>query len=197
MVNALSYMLQICMGRIDLLNNVFQFVIFGSMAVIFVLGIRRLLKGRKSLRRDKTGRLNKLAKNEILPDDTLELITAKTLYGAVKEHQANPSGTYSRIFLIDATRQLAENYFESKFIHPISMCSNLLPPLGFIGTVLGMVIIFVAKGQSGHELNTEGLSVALLTTLFALILFVVLESLKMILSRRAADSIDSGLRVNG
>jgi len=195
MYHALNYLLQFCREEIDILNNLFQFFIFGSMAFIFILGIRRLYKGRKALKRTPFGKLDKLAKNEFMPDDTLELITAKTLYTAVKEYKAKPNESYSKVFLIDATRQLAENYFESKFSQPISMCSNLLPPLGFIGTVLGMVIIFVAKGQAGHDLNLEGLSVALLTTLFALVFFVMLETTKMYLCRRAADRIDSGLKI--
>jgi biopolymer transport protein ExbB/TolQ len=166
------------------------------MALVFILGVARLLKGSRKLKRIKKDKLIQLAKNARMPNDPLELIAAKTLYTATMEYNANPSESYSKTFLNDATRQLVENYFESKFVHPISMCSNILPPMGFIGTVLGMIIIFVAKGQSGHELNLEGLSIALLTTLFALVFFVILELLKIYLIKLATTSIDSGLSLD-
>lgn len=196
MYNIFSYFLEYWLEDIDILNNIFQVVIFGTMALVFMLGIARLLKGSRRLKRIKKHKLKQLAKSARMPNDPLELIAAKTLYIATVEYDSNPSESYSKTFLNDATRQLVDNYFETKFVHPISMCSNILPPMGFIGTVLGMIIIFVARGQSGHELNLEGLSIALISTLFALIFFVILELLKMYLIKRATISIDSGLSLD-
>ncbi|KPA13681.1 biopolymer transport membrane proton channel TolQ-like protein [Candidatus Magnetomorum sp. HK-1] len=104
---------------------------------------------------------------------------------------------YPEAFLTDAIQQISENYFEKKFISPISMLANLLPPLGFVGTIFGMSIIFGALGNgSNSPENIEGISTALLTTLAALVVFVILEYIGMLLISRANKRIHEGLSVS-
>ena len=48
-------------------------------------------------------------------------------------------------FIRDAAFQFSERYFEEKFLEPVSMMANLMPPQGFIGTIIGMVIHFLSN----------------------------------------------------
>ncbi len=166
-------------------------VYFGSM-VLFINGLWLLFKAFKHLGKIKQSQLNKEAKKESTPDDPLCVLTAKTLYTAHKEYK---SGQYPHSFLIDATRQLMENLFETNFTGKITAISNLLPPMGFIGTIFGMIMIFMAKADPNSELNTSGLGAALFTTLAALSLFVVLEALKMRADALSKQRIESGLNI--
>lgn len=125
--------------------------------------------------------------------DPLILVTARTLFFAHKEQEGSP---YPRSFLEDATRQVVENSFETRFINSISSIANLFPPLGFIGTVFGMIFIFMAKADPNSELNTAGLGAALFTTLGALFMFLIVEVLKMILIRVSDSRITRGLKID-
>jgi hypothetical protein len=137
-----------------------------------------------------TFELLKKAKEDSYTDDPLIVLTAKTFYAARKENMDNP---YPGSFLIDATRQMVENLFQINYISKITMLTNLLPPLGFIGTVFGMIMIFMAKADPNSSLNTSGLGAALFTTLCALSAFVILEMLKIRLNNLSRIRIENGL----
>jgi biopolymer transport protein ExbB/TolQ len=172
-------------------------IIFFIIGLVFMKGCYEIFKALRNLKRVPADELNSRAEDtNVLPSDPLSVVAAKTLRSAYMDYSSNPTGAYSVAFLQDATRQLAEHLFESKFIRPISMCSNLLPPIGFIGTVLGMIFIFFGGGNLSDNLNSSGLGVALFSTLFALILFVVLEGSKILLSKRVHKAIEQGLAVS-
>jgi biopolymer transport protein ExbB/TolQ len=172
-------------------------IIFFIIGVVFMKGCYEIFRALQNLSHVPNDELNSRARDtNVLPSDPLSVVAAKTLRSAYMDYRSNPQGSYSVAFLQDATRQLAEHLFESKFIRPISMCSNLLPPIGFIGTVLGMIFIFFGGGNLSDDLNSSGLGVALFTTLSALILFVVLEGSKILLSKRVHKAIEQGLAVD-
>jgi len=106
----------------------------------------------------------------------------------VRDHiRSNDKGQYyyPDPFILDAIQQVSENFFEKNFIAPISMYANLLPPLGFVGTIAGMIVVFNTAAEPGSARNLAGLSTALLTTFFALIGFVILEFMGIFLLKRA------------
>ena len=98
-------------------------------------------------------------------------------------------------FVRDAAKQLVVEEYESSFAEPISMYSNLLPPIGFIGTVCGLALLLYSMHMSHAMLQLGGLAMALSSTIFALIGYAILESLKIHLYGRLARSIDAGLRL--
>ncbi len=175
-----------------LISGFVQAVVYVGSAFLLFNGLWLLFTAFKHLKRIKKSQLNKVAKTENSPDDPLCVLTAKTLYTAHKEYK---EGTYPHSFLVDATRQLMENLFEVNYLSKITAISNLLPPMGFIGTIFGMIMIFMAKADPNSELNTSGLGAALFTTLAALSCFVVLEALKMRVSSLSKQRIESGLNI--
>lgn len=115
----------------------------------------------------------------------------------VREIRQSPASTASaepEAFIRDAAKQLVVSEYESSFAEPISMYSNLLPPIGFIGTVCGLAIRLYSMQVSQEALQLGGLAMALSSTIFALVSYAILESAKIALYGRLADSIDAGLR---
>ena len=97
-------------------------------------------------------------------------------------------------FIRDASFQFSERHFEDKFIEPMSMASNLMPPLGFIGTILGMVIHFLSNtGTLNSDVTIAGIATALYTTFIALICYTFLEFLKKCFYSVAHRRINEGL----
>jgi biopolymer transport protein ExbB/TolQ len=99
-------------------------------------------------------------------------------------------------FIRDAAFQFSERYFEEKFLQPIGMMANLMPPLGFIGTIIGMVVHFLSNsGTLKADLAIAGIATALYTTFIGLVCFTILEFLKKILYGLLHKRIDQGLAI--
>lgn len=96
-------------------------------------------------------------------------------------------------FVRDAAKQLVVEEYEASFAEPISMYSNLLPPIGFIGTVCGLALLLYSMRMESEALILSGLAMALSSTIFALVGYAVLEAVKIHLYGRLARSIDAGL----
>lgn len=88
-------------------------------------------------------------------------------------------GAYPTEFILDATKQYVVNEYEEAYARLISMYANLLPPIGFIGTTSGMLILLMSMHLSDATLELGALALALTSSLFALIGFALLESLKI------------------
>jgi biopolymer transport protein ExbB/TolQ len=74
------------------------------------------------------------------------------------------------------------------------MMANLMPPMGFIGTIIGMVVHFLANsGTLNTEITVAGIATALYTTFIALICFTFLEFLRKVFYALAHRRIDEGL----
>jgi biopolymer transport protein ExbB/TolQ len=98
-------------------------------------------------------------------------------------------------FIADAAFQFSERYFESKFLEPISMLASLMPPMGFIGTIIGMAIHFLSStGELKSAITIMGVATALYTTLIGLIFYTFLEFLKRHFYSLAQRRIDEGLK---
>ncbi|MFP4446066.1 MAG: MotA/TolQ/ExbB proton channel family protein [Desulfosudaceae bacterium] len=174
----------------SLASSLIQYVVYTASALLFINGLWAGFKAWRWLRKPRPERLEQMYQSQLSADDPLILIIMKA-YGSAVRNTEHPLSHPS--FIADATRQMAENMFESRYMESLTMSSNLLPPLGFIGTVFGMILIFLAKVNPGSELNTIGLGTALFTTLLALFLFVILEIIKMWLVRLTKHRIEMGL----
>ena len=98
-------------------------------------------------------------------------------------------------FVRDAAFQFSERYFESKFLEPMSMLASLMPPMGFIGTIMGMVIHFLSTtGNLKSGITIMGIATALYTTFIGLIFYTFLEFLKRYFYTLAQKRIDEGLQ---
>ena len=97
-------------------------------------------------------------------------------------------------FIRDAAFQFSDRYFEEKFIDSLTMAANLMPPLGFIGTILGMVIHFLSNtGTLNTDMTIAGIATALYTTFIALICYTFLEFMNKCICSLAHKRIDEGL----
>ena len=128
------------------------------------------------------------------PDDLLSESVAKMLWSTTqneaREGQAAPAA-----FIRDATRQVAENSYDGRFVNRIYMCANLLPPIGLWGTVAGMIVIFLYTGDPGNALNKGAIGTKLWSTFLALMYYVMLETICLFLTMRSRKSINRGLSV--
>ena len=110
-----------------------------------------------------------------------------------EDSERNLADEQPRAFIRDAAKQLVVEDYESSFAYPISMYSNILPPIGFIGTTCGLAILLLSMRMSHDILQLGALALALSSTIFALIGYAILESLKIHLYGRLARSIDAAL----
>ena len=97
---------------------------------------------------------------------------------------------YPSDFVVDASRQYIVNEYESHYARIISMYANLLPPIGFIGTTGGMLILFLSIHLGDVSLELGALALALTSSIFALIGFALLEGLKIQLYGRLLRCLD-------
>lgn len=119
-------------------------------------------------------------------DEPLALVMLRTLAESLRENRAG----HPRNFIIDAARQYVVNEYDTHFAARISMYANLLPPIGFIGTTGGLLILFVSMHMSDSSLELGALAIALTSSIFALIGFALLEGTKLRLYSRLLLSID-------
>jgi len=189
----MDFFLNLFRAHTTLVSSVVQYLVYTTSALLFLNGLWQSIKAFHWLRVVDSDDLSEYVDEPIYADDPLMTIIVKTFTAARQEYGNDSS---QLVFVADATRQLAENLFHSRHMESITLCANLLPPLGFIGTVFGMILIFLAKVNPGSELNTIGLGAALFTTLAALMLFVVLEIIKMILASLIKKRIELGMNQN-
>jgi hypothetical protein len=108
---------------------------------------------------------------------------------ALQENQ----GGHPTEFLVDASRQYVMNDYEAHYARPISMAANILPPIGFIGTTGGLLILFLSMHIASDSLELGALALALTSSIFALIGFALLEGLKIRLYSRMLQRLDEAL----
>lgn len=122
-------------------------------------------------------------------DPSLAVLMARVLGRSLRES----GGSHPREFLVDATRQYVANEYETHYARIVSMYANLLPPIGFIGTTAGLLILFLSLHLSNAALELSALALALLSSIFALIGFACLEGLKIRLYGRLLACLDDVL----
>lgn len=92
-------------------------------------------------------------------------------------------------FIFDASRQYVFNEYDQHYSRLITMYASLLPPIGFIGTTGGMLILFISMHLGDDSLELGALAIALISSVFALIAYAALEGLKIRLYTRLLGSL--------
>lgn len=162
--------------------------------LIFFVGCYMAIRALIFMRSADTAHLERIMDKEMSPDDGFAESVSKILWSTVQTGQ-DEGQVPPKPFLHDATRQVAENLFNGKFINKISMCSNLLPPIGLWGTVAGMIVIFLYTGDPGNALNKGAVGTKLWSTFLALFYYVSLEGITLLLVMKSRKCIDRGLSV--
>ncbi|MDK2849215.1 MAG: biopolymer transport protein ExbB [Desulfuromonadales bacterium] len=195
-IDVLTYIINSYSGLLQLIVYLIMACIFGFALIKSFQSLRALafydftqLKNRRSL--------YNLSADIKVP---LALISA-SFFARTKLHyeQEQQRGTADKVippdaFIRDAAFQFSERYFEEKFLDPVGMMANLMPPMGFIGTIIGMVVHFLANsGTLNSEITVAGIATALYTTFIALICFTFLEFLRKVFYALAHKRIDEGL----
>jgi biopolymer transport protein ExbB/TolQ len=161
---------------------------------IFLLGCIMAVRAFLHAKGADPAYLDRVKTKEMAPDDGLAESVAKMLWSTARnEEKEGPVAP--QVFLRDATRQVAENSFDGRYVNRIYMCANLLPPIGLWGTVAGMIVIFLYTGDPGNALNKGAIGTKLWSTFLALMYYVALESICLFLTMRSRKSIDRGLSV--
>ncbi len=96
-------------------------------------------------------------------------------------------------FVVDASRQYVAHEYDATYARPISMYANILPPIGFIGTTGGLLVLFLSMRIASDSLEIGALALALTSSIFALMGFAVLEGAKIRLYTRMLGGLEDAL----
>ena len=156
-------------------------------AVAFPLyrGLRLCLEARAATRHIEAGELKQRLDQSGKPGEPLALLMVRTLVKSLREGEGHP-----KEFIVDATKQYVVNEYDAHYARRISMYANILPPIGFIGTTAGMLVLFLAMHMSDGSLELGALAIALTSSIFALVGFSMLEGIKIRLYARLLMCID-------
>jgi len=192
-IQTLTYVIHSCSGLL-------QLIVYLTMSSIFLFALRKAFQSVRVLARRDIRGLKPPADHAVDIATPLALIAATFFYKAKKHYlEEQKSGDYSRIvppdaFIRDAAFQYSDRYFEEKFLEPLGMLANLMPPMGFIGTIIGMVVHFLSNsGSLSNEMTIGGIATALYTTFIGLVCYTFLEVLRKIFYALAHKRIDEGL----
>lgn len=161
---------------------------------IFILAVTFAIRAFMYARGVDPAYLDKVKENELSLADGLSESVAKMLWATARNEESSGAAA-PKVFLRDATRQVAESNFAGRYVNNIYMCANLLPPIGLWGTVAGMIVIFLYTGDPGNALNKGAIGTKLWSTFLALLYYVTLEAICVFLTMRSKKSIDLGLSV--
>jgi len=144
--------------------------------VPFFRALRLCLQAWTATRRVDPAELKRAAGASGRPGEPIAFLMMRVLRKSLKENEGerHPSD-----FVFDATRQYAVNEYETHYTRVISMYAGLLPPIGFIGTTGGMLVLFLSMHFADSSLELGALAVALTSSIFALVGFAILEGLKI------------------
>ena len=161
-------------------------VALAAVCVPFLQGMRRALGAWSATRRVSSqelreGKANRPGTNEPLALLMLRVLKKSLLEG---EREGQPSD-----FVFDATRQYVLNEYEHHYARLITMYASLLPPIGFIGTTGGMLILFLSMHLADDSLELGALAIALTSSVFALVAYAGLEAMKIRVYGRLLDSL--------
>ncbi|HKJ04415.1 MAG TPA: MotA/TolQ/ExbB proton channel family protein [Geopsychrobacteraceae bacterium] len=185
-------------------SGLLQLIIYFLIFTIFCFALLKALQTFRILVRCDAEKLLKAAgaSESYIDIKTPLAIIAASFFIKTKRHylREKEQGNYPEqmvppdAFVRDAAFQFSDRYIDEKFIEPIAMLANLLPPIGFIGTIIGMVIHFLSNsGSLNSDITVAGIATALYTTFIGLICFTSLEFLRKIFHTLAHRRIDEGL----
>lgn len=195
-INTLTLTINAYSGVLQLSIYVLIFITFGFALIKTYQSLRTLVY----CDYDKIRNHKALYDFQPNPKTPLSVVAAEFFAKARKhylEEEKNPLSTRTippDSFIRDAAFQFSERYFDSKFLEPMDMLANLMPPLGFIGTIIGIVIHFLSNtGGLKSDITIMGIATALYTTFIGLIFYTFLGFLKRYFYILAQKRIDEGL----
>jgi hypothetical protein len=170
------------------------FVTIGAIVAVlipFLLGLRASLRAFSVTSRLDDRDIERALKSERGdPGEPVSVQVLRVLRSSLRENQGDRMPT---AFLVDASRQYVTHEVRANYFDPISMFSNILPPIGFIGTLIGLVVLVLSKSSGSETLELIGLAGAVSKSILALFGFIVLESIKIVLYGRMMRGLDDAL----
>lgn len=155
--------------------------------VPFIRGLRLSLQAWAATRKCSPAELRQAqAQREGGGVEPIALLMMRVLRKALRE---NESERHPTDFIYDATRQYVINEYDDHYTRLIGMYASLLPPIGFIGTTGGMLILFISMHFANTSLELGALAVALTSSVFALIAYSILEGVKIRLYGRLLEAL--------
>jgi hypothetical protein len=159
------------------------------LSLPFFRGLRVCMEARAATRRMDPGELRRRVESSTgAAGEPLAALMLRTLVDSLRSRGDQP-----KEFIVDATKQYVVNEYDAHFTRPISMYANLLPPIGLAGTTAGMLALFVSLHRANASLELGALAVALLSSMFALMGYSVLEAIKLRLYGRLLDCVEDVL----
>ena len=162
-----------------------------AVLIPFLLGLRASLRAFSVTRRLDDRDIERALKSE--RGETGEPISVQVLRVLRSSLRENQGERMPTAFLVDASRQYVTHEVRANYFDPISMFSNILPPIGFIGTLIGLVVLVLSKSSGSETLELIGLAGAVSKSILALFGFIVLESIKILLYGRMMRGLDDAL----
>jgi hypothetical protein len=161
-------------------------IALGAVLVPLVQGLRVVMGGWSATRRVGAEELRRGKPDRAGGAEPLSLLMLRVLQKSLREgeREGQPSD-----FVFDASRQYILNEYDHHYARLITMYASLLPPIGFIGTTGGMLILFLSMHLADDSLELGALAIALTSSVFALIAYAGLEGLKIRLYARLLDSL--------
>jgi hypothetical protein len=158
-------------------------IALGAVCVPFLRGTQLCLRAWVATERVKPSELkagvSTSARGGVEP---IALLLMRVLRKSI--HHNDQTESHPPDFIFDAGRQYVMHEYQSHYASLISMYASLLPPIGFVGTTGGMLILFLSMHLSDASLELGALAVALSSSVFALVAFSILEGFKVRLYRR-------------
>ncbi len=161
-----------------------------AVFVPFYRGLLICLRGLGATRRLGAHELAARLRRSADPAEPVAIRMLRVLSRSLSESQRESLPTE---FVIDASRQYVVNQYDESYARPISMYANILPPLGFIGTTGGLLVLFLSMRIASDSLEIGALAMALTSSIFALIGFAILEAVKIRLYARMRAGLDDAL----
>jgi hypothetical protein len=172
------------------LTGLMTLISFGIVCVPFYLGARICVRALSATRRVPRSQLERAAGGgDRTP--SLAVLMVRVLSKSLREADAQPTD-----FILDATKQYVMNEYDVHYARPISMYANLLPPLGLLGTSVGMMMLLLSMHFASETLELAALALTLSKTIFALISFAVLEAVKIHLHSRLLACLDDAVSLS-
>jgi biopolymer transport protein ExbB/TolQ len=183
-------------------SGLLQVLNYLAIAVFFFYALTKCWQAQRYLAHIDLRQLGEGAEDfENLDNRSSLAIVAASFFCKTKKHylqerhndrrqNSSPPDGYIR----DAAFQYSERYFQVQFLEPISLIANLMPPLGFLGTIIGISVHFLSNaGTLNSNLTVTGIATALYTTFVGLICFTILEFMLKIFYPLSRKRIEEGL----
>jgi biopolymer transport protein ExbB/TolQ len=174
------------------LTGLMTVISFGIVCVPFYRGLKLCVLASRATRRVPRSQLQRAAASEGGERaESLAVLMVRVLTKSLRESDEHPTE-----FVLDATKQYVMNEYDVHYSRPISMYANLLPPLGLLGTSIGMLMLLLSMHFASETLELAALALTLTKTIFALVSFAVLEATKIRLHGRLLACLDDAVSLH-